>query len=147
MRRRVYAFDTVRALIIGPWDNQKEADRANELRAMIDWFIDGKPIYVRPEREKGTRAILARLDPSNDEVWEFRSLKPRPSIRIFGTFIAKNVFIASNWAKRPALGAKNSEEWSDAIGQFKTVWEDCFSSFEPLHWSYPDDYLSHARFI
>ncbi len=147
MKRPFYASETVRALILGPWNDHREEERAYDLRAEIDWFIDGKTIYVRPDSEEGTKAIFARLDPYADEVWTFRSLKPRPSLRIFGTFVEKNVFIALNWARRSDLGPRKSEEWIDAIGQFKIGWQNYFPSFDPLHGSYPDDYLSHARLI
>jgi hypothetical protein len=147
MKRWFYAFETVKTLLLGPWNTQKEADRAMELRAEIDWFIDGKTIYVRPDCEEGTKALLARLHPASDEVWEFRSIKPKPSLRVFGTFARKNIFIASNWEYRTYLGAEDSEEWAEAITQFKSIWQNSFPSLDPLHGSYPNDYLSHARFI
>jgi hypothetical protein len=145
IERLFYASDSVKTLILGPLNDHNEEKRAYELRAEIDRFIDGKTIFVRAESEEGTKALLARLNPSADEVWELRSLKPKPSLRIFGTFVEKNSFVALHWAKRTVLGAGDSEEWADAIEQFKTIWQDWFHPFEPLHGSYPDDYLSHAR--
>jgi hypothetical protein len=148
-RRRVFlACETVKTLVLGPlWHDKKEEERAYELRAEIDWFIDGNTIYVRPESEDGTKAMFARLDPSTDEVWTLRSLKPKPSLRIFGTFAERDVFVALHWAKRSDLGARDSEEWTDAIGQFKTEWRNCFFPLNPLQGSYPDAYLSNAKLI
>jgi hypothetical protein len=148
IRRVFLASESVRSLILGPaWNDQKEEDRAYGLRAEIDWFIDGHTIYVRPESEDGTKALFARLNPSADEVWTLRSLKPKPSLRVFGTFADRDVFVALHWAKRTDLGAGDSEEWADAIGQFKTEWHNCFFPFNPLHGSYPDAYLSNAKLI
>ena len=76
--RRLFASEAVKNLILGRAANKQEAERAYALRAEIDWFIDGKIIYLRPEGEDGTAALMARLNPSIDEIWEIRSLKPRP---------------------------------------------------------------------
>jgi hypothetical protein len=90
---------------------------------------------------------MARLNPPSEEVWEIRSLKPKPSLRIFGAFGQRDIFIALIWAKRTALGAAESEPWKEIIKQFKQEWRNYFNEFLPLAGSYPDDYISNARLI
>jgi hypothetical protein len=100
--RVVYVSSEVRQMLFGPWQDKQHRDRGNDVRAWVDKFIDGKRIYVRPDGVEGTDAELARLDPPNDEVWTLRDLKPRPSIRVFGTFALRNILVALNWAWRLA---------------------------------------------
>jgi hypothetical protein len=144
--RSVYASIPVRNLIEGPWSDKQEERRAFELRAEIDWFIDGKPVYLRVDYEVGTFAWLARLNPPSEEVWEIRSLKPKPSLRILGTFARRDVFIALIWAKRTVLGAGDSEQWKEVIQQFKQEWINYFE-VPPVSGTYPDDYISNTKLI
>ena len=52
IERLFYASDSVKTLILGPWNDHNEEKRAYELRAEIDRFIDGKTIFVRAESEE-----------------------------------------------------------------------------------------------
>jgi hypothetical protein len=141
------ASEPVKNLILGHASNRQEESRAYELRAEIDSFIDGQTIYLRPEGETGTRAWMARLDPASDEVWEIRSLKPRPSLRVFGSIVALDVFVALTWAKRTDLHGRESEEWETAITEFREERNNYFGTAIALTGSYPDAYLSNARLI
>lgn len=143
----MYASKPVGDLITGPWSDQQEEKRAFELRAEIDWFIDGKRLFLRPDYDIGTSAWLARLNPPGEEVWEIRSLKPKPSLRILGTFAQPDVFVALIWAKRTSLGAADSEQWKNVIDQFKQEWQNYFSELRPFSGNYPDDYISNAKLI
>jgi hypothetical protein len=145
--RAMYASKLIGDLIMGPWSDQQEEKRAFELRAEIDWFIDGKRLFLRPDHEVGTSAWLARLDPPSEEVWEIRSIKPKPSLCILGTFAQRDVFVALIWAKRTSLGAGDSKEWEELIEQFKQEWHNYFSEFSPFTGHYPDDYISNAKLI
>jgi hypothetical protein len=149
-RREFYATDIVNRLLVGPWVDQQEEERANELRYQVDRFLDGERIWVRPDCDDGTDASFARLKPPADEVWEMRSLKPKPSLRIFGRFIARDRFVAMNWAKRIDLGAATSQEWVDAIQLFHAQWQRYFATcppHSPQAGSFPNGYLSNARLI
>jgi len=148
MVREFYATKPVMDLLFAKLADKKLAGIGYGLRGQIDDFIDGKRLWVRPDGEEGTNAWLARLDPVVDEVWEFRALKPKPSVRIFGTVPYKDCFIGLNWAKRKELGDRYSEEWVIAIQYFKDKWLEFFGTpCQHEFWSYPNDYLSNARFI
>lgn len=148
--RCFFASESVRNLILGQTTSQQEkqeANRAHELRAEIDWFIDGRTFILRPDGERGTKAWMARLYPPGDEIWEIRSMKPRPSLRIFGSIVALDVFVALTWAKRSGLRGRESEEWKAAIAEYKRERTNYFGTSQPVSGSYPNAYLSNVRLI
>jgi len=49
-------------------------------------------------------AYLKLLAPARDAVWEIRSVRPAPSIRVLGRFAEYDVFVATNYALRKPLG-------------------------------------------
>jgi hypothetical protein len=147
--RRFYASQSVSDLILGTSAGKDQGfkNRAYELRAEIDHFIDGKLITARPDGEMKRRGWLARLEPTSDEIWEIRSLSPKPSIRILGSIAKKNVFVGLTWARRKDLGGKESDEWMEAIDIFKAEWLSCFGTLRPMSGDYPHDYLTNIRLI
>ena len=48
----------------------------------------------------------------HDCVWEIRSRKPSPSIRVLGMFPGKDRLISTNFAERSALGGWQSRAWN-----------------------------------
>ena len=62
----------------------RERIRAAELQADLDYFIDGKRMNLRPLMSVEEYAQMALLEPPHAEVWEIRSVDPKPAIRIFG---------------------------------------------------------------
>lgn len=55
--------------------------------------------------------LMKWLDPRRFEHWELRSVRPRPSIRVFGRFAAPDVFVATHAVERALLGAKWDVRW------------------------------------
>lgn len=55
-----------------------------------------------------------------------------PSIRVLGYFIAKDVFVATNYALRGDLGGWDSREWRDAKVMAGTMWTRLFHQYRPL---------------
>ena len=92
--RDFYVTADVRDLLLGPWRNATWEDRGQRLRADIDLFVGGE-VVIASFRESEKSCFLKRLLPPTDAVWEFRSRKPKPGIRIFGRFAAVDCFIAS----------------------------------------------------
>src|SRR5271163_3314277 len=86
-RRSVYLAKTLNVtLAVGPWSNRKDEERWGELRFWFDRFIDGGRIYLRERpRAKKSTADMAQLEPWSDEVWDVRSIDPKPSIRVLGS--------------------------------------------------------------
>jgi hypothetical protein len=77
-------------------------------------------------------------------VWEIKSPKPRPVLRVFGRFAEKDVLIATNLGDRATLGGWGSREWRDAIETCKAEWRRLFPSWEPLCKGSIHDYVSNA---
>ena len=75
------------------------------------------------------------------------SVDPKPSIRLFGSFVDKNRFVVLTWAWRKELGGRYAKEWRAAIQELREEWETYFGTDRPISGSYPDAYLSNARVI
>ena len=91
---------------------------------------------------------MAILCPHEDGVWEFRDVKPEPSLRILGGFMQKDVFIALAPYERFELGKKGTQGWTNALQDFKVQWDKLFDGHNPMYGGkYPDDYLSFARHL
>jgi hypothetical protein len=80
----------------------KTAQRWSQLEADIGHFIEGG--YITEDR-------LKQLEPHKFEHWTLRSLKPRPSFRVFGRFAKPDVFVGTHLVERKSLGAKWSTCW------------------------------------
>jgi hypothetical protein len=145
LRRRVYLAKTLHtALIKGPWLNLKDEVRWHELRYWFDRFTDGGRIYLRERpRAKKSTADMAQLEPWTDEIWEIRSIDPKPSIRVFGSFIGKDALVALTWSFRKDLNGYGGPKWLQAIQTYRTEWQNFFDCM-PLSGEYPNDYLSEA---
>ena len=63
------------------------------------------------------------LDPQKQEVWELKSVRPKPSIRVFGRFAQPNVFVATHWAFRTDLKGKWSQEYWEEIAKCEARWK------------------------
>jgi hypothetical protein len=146
-RRTIYASIGVRTLAIGPWANVEDSVRGRELRADFDHFIDGNKIYLRSDNSLEETAFMARLAPPSDEVWEIRSIDPKPSLRVFGSFVERDVFVALTWARRKDLGGRRDPRWNLAISNYKKEWEKNFSNYKPMFGRYPNEYLTNTRII
>jgi hypothetical protein len=122
------------AMVFGPWASQTEAVRWTSLRADLDSFVEGNKVIAVAKHpfKGGKKSDLKRLHKPNDEVWEFRSRHPRPALRIFGRFAAKDLFIAFRASERREMGGPQSRAWRDAIVQCKTDWRNLFPAFNPF---------------
>src|SRR5437868_5900088 len=115
-QRALLATVSVYQQVTGPWDSEADETRFMALRADLDVFSAGRLITPR---------YLFQLRDRREEVWEIRSLKPLPSIRIFGRFAAKDAFVAINYERREVL-ADVKEEWRRAKETCKAEWRKLF---------------------
>jgi hypothetical protein len=84
---------------------------------------------------------MSRLDPELDEVWEIRCRDPMPGLRIFGSFIAQDEFVALMALPHECLS--NDDDWNVAIARYKGEWNRFFT-IAPFTGVYPNDYISDA---
>ncbi len=72
------------------------------LEADISHFIEGG--YVNED-------LLKQLEDFKHEHWELRSVRPKPSLRVFGRFALPNVFVGTHVVERRLLAEKHSFNW------------------------------------
>jgi hypothetical protein len=144
-RRKLYITKLLHDLLTtGPWSDAKDEVRWGELRYWCDRFTDGERIYVRERpRAKKSTASMAQLEPWDNEIWEIRSIDPKPSIRVFGSFVEKDEFVGLTWHFRKELNGYGGPKWMAAIQAYKTEWANFFTC-GPKAGEYPNDYLSEV---
>lgn len=118
-----------------PGSDDEWEDRKGFLLADLEVFADGAPIGPK---------YLFLLSPAREAVWEIRSVRPSPSIRVLGRFVAKDLFVATNFALRDQLGGWRSRQWRDARVKSRVVWNHLFHPYQPLVSRKIDDVVSGA---
>lgn len=147
-RRTLYISETVRQYITGtaPGMDVEMRGRWLTARAVLEAFVDGR--WITTKSKPKSRAEMAILCPYEDGIWEFRDVKPKPSLRILGSFTEKDVFVALSPYERSKLGDKATGAWKKALEDFKAEWKKFFDGHQPMSGgSYPDDYLNLARHL
>ena len=76
--------------------------RWGSLEADMSHFIEGG--YVDEN-------LFKQLEDFKHEHWELRSVRPKPSLRVFGRFALPDVFVGTHVVERPPLGEKHSFNW------------------------------------
>jgi hypothetical protein len=151
--REMYLSPEVFALIEGPWSSTDAEKRCNELRSDLDAFVAGqtRTICVKPFQARNEQ--LAILHPVDDGVWDIRSQKPSPGIRVLGMFAQRDVFLALipatrsikvDYIDRGPLGEKCDPAWAEIISETKDLWRRTMSPYSPITGDNPDDYFSEG---
>ena len=122
-----------------PYPPTREGRRHARLDALLTGFVEGDFLTVADDPlDKDANAILARVDPREDEVWDFRCLDPQPGMRAFGSFAEKDTFIALTWDYR-----ENIDDWPDKVAECKAEWRKLFCDLSPFRGAHLDAYLSY----
>lgn len=103
-------------------DDEME-ERLGILQADLELFVEGQPVDPR---------YLFLLYPPGEAVWEIRSARPAPSIRVLGRFARKDVFVATNMALREDLGGWQSRAWKDVKRRACAEWNRLFHPYPPM---------------
>lgn len=145
-RRKIYTSPQLAALLKGPWNGDRRWERRwSRAAQQIDEFIDGllrdPRITVRSAPRKKSTCFMSRLDPERNEVWEIRCRDPKPGLRIFGSFIAKDQFVALLALPHECLN--DEDDWNKLIVRYKEEWAWHFTA-QPISGVYPNDYISDA---
>lgn len=75
-----------------------------------------------------SKDYLKQLIPPSDGVWEIRCHADEPTMRVFGQFAARNVFIAMGARYRGDLGSFDDPRWTYEINRARRIWKDLFPS-------------------
>jgi hypothetical protein len=122
IRRALFVSEDLNKVLESPTGNQDWERRIAELRADLEVFVEARTIDPK---------YLFRLYPARDAVWEIRSIRDNPSIRILGLFAWKDIFIATNHAFREDLGGWESREWKTVKREARACWRQFFPTYDP----------------
>ena len=122
IRRAMFVNEDLHNVLESPEGDQQWERRIAELRADLEVFVEARTIDPK---------YLFRLYPARDGVWEIRSVRENPSIRVLGLFASKDVFIATNHALREDLGGWDSREWKSVKRSARARWRQLFPSYDP----------------
>jgi hypothetical protein len=138
--RVIFVSRWLRTELQGPWKTKSEEERMGRLWADLDWFTAGGEIIVGGQKDDTCH--IKPLLPPTEEVWEYISRAPKPSIRVFGRFAEPDVFVATHKWLRQLLGAFGSRDWKREIRRCKTEWRRLFPANEPHTGVSINDYIT-----
>lgn len=113
--------------------------RTGAFLADLDHFIAGGEITIGDRRDK--HAFLKRLEPEGEQVWELRSVDPKPSVRAFGTFADTDILVLTHMRLRTELGGFNSRAFRQEIRRTRQIWHGIFHPYRPLASEKGTDYV------
>lgn len=108
-------------------------ERWERLRADIAHFV---------ENGRVTWSFMRWLDPKKFEHWELRSVRPRPSLRVFGRFAEPDVFVGTHAVERAPLGRKWSLQWELEKLACEEAWNLALAGCEPFRSDTYEDYIT-----
>jgi hypothetical protein len=135
INRAMFVEEALWGVLDSPVGPPEWEQRVGELRADLEQFVTGEPIEP---------SYLFLLYPSRDAVWEIRSVRPDPSIRVLGRFALKDVYVATNHALRADLGGWQSRAWKEVKRAAIAAWSRLFNTFQPLITINIDDLVTGA---
>jgi hypothetical protein len=112
------------------------ATAAGVLQSFVagDWLTIGEDPF-----NKDSAAIMARVDPINYEIFDFRCLAPKPGIRILGCFIDVDEFIALTWDYRDNF----DDNWPEQVERCRQEWIRLFGCLPPHKGKVLNEYVSY----
>jgi hypothetical protein len=122
-KRALLVYERLWEILRSPEGTDEWEKRVAELQADLELFAEGTPVHPK---------YLFHLYPLRDAVWEIRSTRESPSIRVLGFFAEKDVFIATNVALREELGGWQSREWRTVKRQAGARWRHIFHTYPPM---------------
>jgi hypothetical protein len=128
--RTVFVTSELHEIVNGPpWPNTWEGRRYAALRGLLDGFTEGDTITIALDPfDKDPSAMMARVHPVEDEVWDFRSIEAKSALRVFGRFSEPDTFIGLTWNYREIL------DWNEEVHGCKEEWNKTVPSYPPVRW-------------
>lgn len=122
-RRALFVSEELWNVLSSPEGSPDWEQRMGELRADLEVFAAG---YVIDPK------YLFLLYPATKGIWEIRSTRESPSIRVLGGFAGHDTFIATNFALRIDLGGWQSREWKEVKRTAQAKWRTLFHTYQPM---------------
>lgn len=140
--RTMYVSTEVLGAVTPPFAEDRDGQRLSELRQTLDSFLEGGEFSVAKDPySKPSDAMLARVDPPELEIWDIRSVAPIPGIRVFGSFLELDTFVALTWDYRENLDEPSA--WDAEILRCAEEWKLRFGNMTPLKGASLDEYLTN----
>lgn len=111
------------SLLSADHEDEEMEERLGILQADLETFVTGRPIDPK---------YLFLLYPSSEAVWEIRSVRANPSMRVLGLFAKRDVFIATCIALRENLGGWESREWKNVKRAARSEWNNLLHTYQPI---------------
>lgn len=135
IRRAMFVAEALWNELNSPVGDAAWEDRIGRLRADLEVFV------VEPTI---TPKYLFLLYPARDAVWEIRSAKDAPSMRVLGLFPRKDILVSTNHVRRDVLGGWQSREWKQIKRVACAVWRQLFPTYNPVVTKRVDEVCSGA---
>jgi hypothetical protein len=137
--RSIFISREVQEALTRPFPERKEILHAEFLQ-QLDAFLEHCEMTVAENpRVKPSDALMARVDPIEDEFFDFRITSPFPQIRAFGGFAEKNTFVLVTWNYRDAI----ENDFDGEVARCKMEWQKLFGNTPPFKGNGLNDYLSN----
>src|SRR5208282_5264540 len=92
--RTVLMSPEIKELVTPPWVENEIGDRCARLREELENILAGNPLVVcwTPRRGREHHQI-GRLEPTEDNLFDIRSVDPPPALRVLFHFAEKDVLV------------------------------------------------------
>jgi hypothetical protein len=123
IRRAMFIEESLWADLSSPEGDAEWEDRVGRLRADLEVFVTEEVI---------TPKYLFLLYRATEAVWEIRSVRDNPSLRVLGLFPEMDVYVCTNMARREDLGRWQSREWREVKRAAAAAWRRLFGTYRPV---------------
>ncbi len=141
--REIFVSVEVEANVHPPWQENWDGYRLSQFRGTLDAFTTNQRVSIalKPFDKPGS-AFIAATHPVTYDVWDIRSIDPKPGIRCLGCFGGKDFFIALTWNYR-----ENMDDFDAEVERCRSVWKLLFDPIPPFRGRDPDEYVSHNKVV
>lgn len=128
VNRHVFVGEMVRQFLEGHESVDSSFDRvAGRTIAILDRFVNGSYVTFGIEpHDKNSHSQIARVDPRDQGIVDYRITDPNPQVRIFGGFAAPDVLVLLTWAPRAGLNFRAE------VTKCRAAWDELFPQSPPI---------------
>jgi len=137
--RSIFVSEEVKCALTHPFPEGREVLHAEFLQTLDAFLEHGEMTVAEDPRCKPSDALMARVEPVEDEFFDFRITAPHPQIRAFGGFAEKDVFVIVTWNYRDAI----NDDFDGEVTRCKIEWQKLFDKTPPFKGKNLDEYLSN----
>ncbi len=123
IRRAMFIAESLWNELNSPEGDPEWEERIGKLRADLEVFVVEASI---------TPKYLFLLYPAADAVWEIRSARDDPSLRVLGLFPIRDTLVSTDYERRERLGGWQSREWKTIKRRARAMWRKLFPTYNPI---------------